>query len=275
MIPNILSIAGSDPGGGAGIQADLKTFAALGCYGMAAITALTAQNTRGVRAVHLPPADFVAAEIEAIFADIEVAAVKIGMLGSAAAVGAVAESLGRWRPRAIVLDPVLVATSGDALAQAGVAEAIVERLFPLATLITPNLDEAAQLSGLPRASDAASMRAAAHELHRLGAAAALITGGDAGGATADDFFFDGAAERILSAPRLETRNTHGTGCTLSSAIAAFLGRGFALTEAIEAAKAYVSGALAASGRLAVGHGNGSLNHFFALWPAEPKGGDGA
>lgn len=266
MTPNILSIAGSDPSGGAGIQADLKTFAALGCYGMAVITALTAQNTRGVRGLHLPPPEFVGAQIDAIFDDIEVAAIKIGMLGSAAIAEAVAARLAARQPRAIVLDPVLVATSGDPLAASGVEQAIIDRLFPLATLVTPNLDEAARLSGLPRPADAAEMRAAAERLHRLGARALLIKGGDGGGHSSDDLYFDGASERIFSAPRVETRNTHGTGCALSSAIAAYLGRGFTLPDAIGAAKIYLTGALKAADELSVGGGHGPLNHFFELWP---------
>ncbi len=271
MIANILSIAGSDPGGGAGIQADLKTFAALGCYGMAAVTALTAQNTKGVRGVHLAPPAFVAAQIDAIFEDIEVAAVKIGMLGSAEIVKVVAARLAFHKPPAIVLDPVLAATSGDALAQSGVEHAIVERLFALATLVTPNLDEAARLAGLTRPAAAKDVHAAAERLRRLGAKAVLITGGDGAGETADDLFFDGAAAHIFSAPRVATGNTHGTGCTLSSAIAAWLGRGYALQEAIAVAKAYVTGALQAADELNVGGGCGPTHHFFELWPRETKG----
>jgi hydroxymethylpyrimidine/phosphomethylpyrimidine kinase len=270
LIPNILSIAGSDPSGGAGIQADLKTFAALRCYGMAAITALTAQNTKGVRGAHVPPPAFIAAQIDAIFADIDVAAVKIGMLGSAAVVEAVAERLALHKPGAIVLDPVLVATSGDALAESGVEQAIIARLFPLATLVTPNLDEAGRLAGLAKPADATQIRAAAERLHRLGAGAVLIKGGDADGPTADDLYFNGATERIYSVARATTRNTHGTGCTLSSAIAAYLGRGFTLVDAIAAAKAYVTGALEAADQLDVGSGRGPVNHFSELWRA-PKG----
>jgi hydroxymethylpyrimidine/phosphomethylpyrimidine kinase len=263
MIANILSIAGSDPSGGAGIQADLKTFAALGCYGMAAVTALTAQNTKGVRAIHLPPPEFVAAQIDAIFADIDVAAVKIGMLGSAAVVAAVAERLAAHNPPAIVLDPVLVATSGDALAQTGVEQAIVARLFPLATLITPNLDEVARLAGVAKLTVAKDARAAAGRLREMGAKAVLITGGDAGGETADDLFFDGAAH-VFSAPRVKTRNSHGTGCTLSAAIAAYVGQGLPLTDAIAAAKVYLTAALETADQLDVGAGRGPVNHFFAF-----------
>ncbi|MGH6797491.1 MAG: bifunctional hydroxymethylpyrimidine kinase/phosphomethylpyrimidine kinase, partial [Roseiarcus sp.] len=200
---------------------------------------------------------------------IDVAAVKIGMLGSRPIVEAVAERLAFHAPPAIVLDPVLTATSGDALATAGVERAIIERLFPLATLVTPNLDEAARLSGI---ASLAGMRAAALRLFALGAKAVLITGGDAGGATSDDLFFDGAADRLLSAPRVETRNTHGTGCALSSAIAAYLGRGFALGDAIAAAKAYLTGALAAADELDVGGGRGPPHHFFELWARPPRDG---
>jgi hydroxymethylpyrimidine/phosphomethylpyrimidine kinase len=270
MTPNILSIAGSDPSGGAGVQADIKTFSALGCYGMAAITALTAQNTKGVRQVHLPPPEFVAAQIDAIFDDIDVAAVKIGMLGSESIVEAVGERLAFHSPPAIVLDPVLAATSGDALAAPGVERAIIELLFPLATLVTPNLDEAGRLSGKARPADPAESRAAALRHLALGAKAVLITGGDVCGATSDDLFFDGAAERLFSAPRIETRNTHGTGCTLSSAIAAYLGRGLALCDAVAAAKAYLAGALAAADELDVGRGRGPPHHFFELWARLPR-----
>lgn len=264
-MPNLLSIAGSDPSGGAGIAADLATFAALRCYGMAAVTALTAQNTRGVLDVHLPPAAFIAAQIDAIFADIEVAAVKIGMLGSAATVEAIADRLAVHRPPFVVLDPVLAASSGDALAGARVAEAIVARLFPLATLVTPNLAEAAVLAGGAVGPNRAEMRAAAGRLRERGARAVLVKGGDAGGATSDDLLLEGNACRVFSAPRIATRNTHGTGCTLSSAIAAHLAHGAELPDAVAAAKDYVSAALAAADRLDVGHGHGPLHHFHAFW----------
>lgn len=266
MSPNVLSIAGSDPSGGAGVQADLKTFAALRCYGMAALTALTAQNTQGVRAVHLAPPGFVGEEIDAIFEDVEVAAVKIGMLGSAQIVEVVAERLERFSPPFVVLDPVLAATSGDALAGDGVEAAIVERLFPLASLVTPNLFEARRLAGMERPLGAADMREAADRLLRLGAKAALVKGGDLAGETSEDFFLDADTEEILSAPRVKTRNTHGTGCTLSSAIAAFLARGAPMLEAIVSAKAYVTGALKGADALRVGRegGRGPLDHLFAL-----------
>lgn len=272
MIPNVLSIAGSDPSGGAGVQADLKTFSALGCYGMAAITALTAQNTRGVTGVHVPPASFVAEQIEAVFADIKVAAVKIGMLGSPEIVRAVADSLSAHKPPAIVLDPVLVATSGDSLGAPGVVEAMRAHLFPLATLVTPNIPEAVRFTGLPEPQEAAGLDALARAMQDQGARAVLVKGGHLPGDAADDALFADDQVIHFTAPRVVTPNTHGTGCTLSSAIAAHLARGLDLVEAIRAAKAYLSGALEASGELTVGgHGGGSsvghgpVHHFRFLW----------
>ncbi len=265
MIQNLLSIAGSDPSGGAGLEADLKTFAALGCHGMAVTTAVTAQNTLGVTDVHILPAEFVAAQIDAIFEDIEVAAVKIGMLASPPIVEAVAERLTLYKPRFIVLDPVLAATSGDALSASGTAEAIVRHLFPLATLITPNFYEAARLSGHVLAADPAGMRRAAGLLHARGAKAVLVKGGHMSGPTADDLLFDGVSYRLYSAPRVATRNTHGTGCTLASAIAVYLGKGVELGEAIDFAKSFLTGALAAADTLSVGRGHGPVHHFHKLW----------
>ncbi|MEJ0091948.1 MAG: bifunctional hydroxymethylpyrimidine kinase/phosphomethylpyrimidine kinase [Methylocella sp.] len=269
MAPNLLAIAGSDPSGGAGIQADLKTFAALRCYGMAVITALTAQNTHGVFAVHAPPPNFIAEQIDAIFADIDVAAVKIGMLASAAIVEVVADRLAVHKPQFIVLDPVLVATSGDALAASDVGPAMIRHLFPLATLVTPNLAEAAALSGHATIGRAIvedeSVRAAARQLQSLGAKAVLIKGGHAEGASSDDVLFDGPARQLFSAPRVATKNTHGTGCTLSSAIAAYLGHGLPLAYAVGAAKSYLTGALKAADELNVGHGHGPAHHFYDLW----------
>lgn len=266
MIPNLLSIAGSDPSGGAGIQADLKTFGALGCYGMAVVTALTVQNTRGVYDAHVPPPEFVAAQIDAIFDDIEVAAVKIGMLASGAIAETVAKRLAHYKPPFIVLDPVLAATSGDALATADAVEAIVRHLLPLATVVTPNLFEASRLSGHVIAADQAGMRRAAALLHARGAKAALVTGGHVQGPTCDDLLFDGAAYRLYSAQRIGAREAHGTGCTLSSAIAAYLAHGKELADAIDAAKAYLTGALAAAEGLNVGRGLGPVHHFHEIWP---------
>jgi hydroxymethylpyrimidine/phosphomethylpyrimidine kinase len=265
MIPNLLSIAGFDPSGGAGIAADLKTFAALGCNGMAVVTALTAQNTQGVRELHVPSADFAAAQIDAIFADIDVAAVKIGMLACGAIVEEVAERLAFYKPRFIVLDPVLTATSGDSLATSDTATAIMRHLLPLATLITPNIPEAERLLGCAVATDLEGMRRAAKLFYTRGAKAVLIKGGHVGGATSDDLLSSNGSYRLFSAPRAATRNTHGTGCTLSSAIAAYLAHGHELGDAIAAAKTYLSNALAAADQLSAGQGPGPVHHFHELW----------
>ena len=269
-IPNVLSIAGSDPSGGAGIQADLKTFATLGCHGMAAITALTAQNTCGVSAVHLPPADFVAEQIRMVLADIDVAAIKIGMLGSAAIVEAVAAALASCRRSSankppIVLDPVLVATSGATLGDDAVIAAMRARLFPLACVITPNLAETCRLAAIAELTSAADVEAAARKLHD-GPAAWLIKGGHATSEDAADYLWDGATGRWFTSPRIATTNTHGTGCTLSSAIAAQLAHGHVLEEAVRRAKTYLDGALAGADRLRVGRGHGPVDHF-ARWRA--------
>lgn len=268
MIANVLSIAGSDPSGGAGIQADLKTFGALGCYGMAAITALTAQNTQGVSGVHVPPAAFAAAQIDAIFTDVRVDAVKIGMLASGEIVEAVASRLRAHHARNIVLDPVLVATSGDSLGAPDVVDAMKRHLIPLAEVVTPNVPEAMRLAdALDEPVDAAGLEALARALHGLRARSVLVKGGHLAGDVAPDVLFDGARISTFTAPRIDTRNTHGTGCTLSSAIAAHLARGLALRDAVAAAKTYLTGALAASGQLDVGSGagHGPVHHFHNLW----------
>lgn len=264
-IAKILSIAGSDPSGGAGIQADIKVFSALGCYGMAAITALTAQNTLGVREVCLTPHKNLAAQIAAIFADIQVDAVKIGMLGSAGNVETVAIQLRQAAAPNVVLDPVLIATSGDSLGGDELAAPMRQKLFPLARLVTPNLFESAVLAGTPVPQSLADMRAVAKKLHELGAKAALVKGGHLSGSESVDLLFDGATFEVFSSPRVATRNTHGTGCALSSAIAAFLGQGAELKQAVGAAKAYLNGALAAADRLEVGQGHGPPHHFYQLW----------
>lgn len=264
MIPNVLSIAGSDPSGGAGIQADLKTFAALGCYGMAAITALTAQNTQGVTGVHVPDAAFIGKQIDAIFADIEVHAVKIGMLATGEVVATVADRLRFHNARKIVLDPVLVATSGDSLGAPDVVDAMIAHLFPLAAVITPNLPEAIRLADAEPPAQRAEPEALARALHRKGAHAVLVKGGHASAAQATDTLFDGGQVRTFTAPWIETKNTHGTGCTLSSAIAANLAKGHELADAIAAAKAYLTAALEHSGKLTVGKGHGPVHHFHAF-----------
>ena len=263
--PIALTIAGSDSSGVAGIQADLKTFAALGVYGASVLTALTAQNTRGVSAVHAVPPAFVLAQMEAVFADLAVRAVKIGMLADAAVVGAVAEGLARQPNVSVVLDPVMVATSGDRLLEPGAVEALRTRLFPVAAVVTPNLPEAAALLGEPVAEDEAAMRAQGERLLKLGPGAVLIKGGHAAGNESADLLIDAAGVQRFAAPRLATRNTHGTGCTLSSAIAAGLAKGLALRHAMAAAKAYVSAAMAASESLRIGHGHGPVHHFHGWW----------
>lgn len=263
-LPNVLSIAGSDPSGGAGIQADLKTFAALGCYGMAVITALTAQNTRGVTGVHMPPADFVAQQIDAIFADIRVDAVKIGMLGSPQIVAVVADALARHGARNIVLDPVLVATSGDSLGAPGVIEAMRDKLLPLARVVTPNIPEAMAFTGLGEPKSVHDLAALAGAMAEQGARAVLVKGGHMLGEASSDLLFEGESAEVFSKPRVDTKNTHGTGCTLSSAIAAQLAKGVELRQAVESAKAYLTQALRDSARLDVGSGHGPVHHMWTL-----------
>lgn len=265
MIPNVLSIAGSDPGGGAGIQADLKTFAALRCHGLTAITALTVQNTQGVFGFFVVPADFVGAQIDALFADSDISAVKIGMVASPANVEILAERLARYRPKAIVLDPVLAASSGTSLAIGAIAESMVTHLAPLVTLVTPNLAEAAHLAKAPMPESLADMQDIAKRLHDLGFAAALVKGGHRAASSCDDILYDGASFRVFTMPRVATRHTHGTGCTLSAAIAAHLALGLDLARAVEAAKFYLQRALETADALNVGRGPGPVNHFHRFW----------
>jgi hydroxymethylpyrimidine/phosphomethylpyrimidine kinase len=262
----VLSIAGSDSGGGAGIQADLKTIAALGGYGMTAITAITVQNTVGVRAIQALPAELLAQQIDAVAEDIGVDAVKIGMLHDVAVVRAVAAALQRHRFPHVVLDPVMVATSGDKLITQDTVAVLISELFPLATLITPNLDEAGWLIGRNiRGVD--ELEGAARELLALGARAVLLKGGHLDGPELTDLLLaPPAAPQRWSARRIATRNTHGTGCTLSSAIACQLALGEPLAAAVQSARAYVRGALAAGADVATGHGHGPLNHGFAPQP---------
>jgi hydroxymethylpyrimidine kinase/phosphomethylpyrimidine kinase len=262
---NALSIAGSDPSGGAGVQADLKTFAALGCHGMAVVAALTAQNSLGVRATHVPPASFLAAQIDAVFDDVRVDALKIGMLGSADNVRAVAGALSRRRPSFAVLDPVLAASSGDGLAGADMPTALRE-LYPLVDLVTPNAPEAAALTGLDPALDLDGSRRLGRAMLAMGARAVLMKGGHIPGDMAVDLLIDPAGERVFSSPRLATRHTRGTGCALSSAIAAFVARGEALDAAIAAAKEFLVGAMQGAAGFDAGGGPGPLNHFWRLWP---------
>ena len=260
-----VTIAGSDSGGGAGIQADLKTFSALGVYGASVITALTAQNTRGVTGIHDVPAEFVTRQIDAVFSDLAVDAVKIGMLSRPAIIRAVAAGLDRHGMSKVVLDPVMVAASGDALIADEAVAVLLDVLVPRVLLITPNLPEAARLLGEPIAADRAAVERQAARLLAKGPGAVLLKGGHAGGSESADYLLTAAGGRWLSAPRIATKNTHGTGCTLSSAIAAGLARGESLEAAVVAAKDYVTAAIAAADRLEIGHGHGPVHHFHAWW----------
>jgi hydroxymethylpyrimidine/phosphomethylpyrimidine kinase len=266
MIPNVLTIAGVDPSGGAGIAADLKAFSAHGAYGMCVVTALTAQNTRAVTGVRLVEPTFVADQIDAVFADVRVDAIKIGMIGTAEIAAAVAAALRRHAARHVVIDPVMIAKSGDRLLAEAAVEAMRTLLLPLAEVVTPNLPEAAVLAGTPEPRDLAGMRAAAIAIAALGPASVLVKGGHLDGPESIDVFLDGDTVTELRAPRIATKNTHGTGCTLSAAIAALLPR-MGRLEAVRAAKDYLTGALAAADDLTVGTGHGPVHHFHALWKA--------
>ena len=261
--PRLLSIAGSDSGGGAGIQADLKTFTALGCYGMTAITALTAQNTVGVRAIHSVPPEILRDQIDAVVEDIGVDAVKIGMLHSSEIVRTVSTAIDRHVLQRVVLDPVMISTSGARLIDHEAQAALVAELFPRAVVVTPNLDEAAMLVGRP-IEDEATMEIAARELIRMGAAAVLLKGGHLASETVSDLLLmrDGTVH-WMRAPRIATYNTHGTGCTLSSAIAAYLAFGKDLPQAVASARFYIRGALQAGAAVRTGAGSGPLNHGYA------------
>ena len=263
-IPVALTIAGSDSSGGAGIQADLKTFAARGVYGASVITALTAQNTQGVTGIHDVPADFISAQIDAVFSDLDVKAVKIGMVARREAIEGIVAGLVRWSPKYIVVDPVMVATSGDSLLSSDAVDAMRTKLFPLASLITPNLPEAAALLNEAVAESDADIEAQGRRLLAMGSAAVLVKGGHGSGPESVDILIDKASVIRLAAPRIATRNTHGTGCSLSSAIAAGLAKGLDLEAAVRHAKAYVSAAIAAADRLRVGHGHGPIHHFHAF-----------
>ncbi len=256
----VLTIAGSDSGGGAGIQADLKTFAALGCYGMSAITALTAQNTVGVQGIHAVPPAFLKSQLQSVIEDIGVDAVKIGMLHEPGVVEVVAWALEHYQLQRVVLDPVMVATSGDRLIADATVQVLVDRLFPLATVITPNLDEASLLLNRPIAA-VGELSAAAQALLSQGAQAVLLKGGHLPGDQVVDLLAQpGRADVVLASRRMASRNTHGTGCTLSSAIAAYLALGEPLERAVRAARDYILGAIQAGAGVQVGQGHGPLNH---------------
>jgi hydroxymethylpyrimidine/phosphomethylpyrimidine kinase len=263
--PVALSIAGSDSSGGAGIQADLKTFAALGVYGASVITALTAQNTSGVSGIHVVPAGFVTAQIDAVFSDFHVDAVKIGMAAELATIEAIAEGLTRWSPKHLVLDPVMVATSGDRLLAAEAVDALRTRLMPRASLVTPNLPEAAALLDEDVAVSESAIESQGKRLLALGCRAVLIKGGHGEGAESIDYLVNSGGTIALAAPRVATKNTHGTGCSLSSAIAAGLAKGEDMETALRNAKAWVSAAIAAADRFTVGHGHGPIHHFHKFY----------
>lgn len=259
-----VTIAGSDSGGGAGIQADIKAFSALGVFGASVITAITAQNTRGVTAVEDISAAIVRAQIDAVFSDLAVGAVKIGMVSRKETIAVIADGLRRYGKMA-VLDPVMVATSGDALLRPDAIAALKEQLLPLALVATPNLPEAALLTGRAIASDESEMARQAELILRGGARSVLIKGGHGRGREATDILFDGGAPIRLAASRIDTTNDHGTGCTLSAAIAAGLARGLLLMDAVAAAKDYLHGAIVAAANLKVGQGRGPVHHFHRWW----------
>ncbi|QBF32890.1 bifunctional hydroxymethylpyrimidine kinase/phosphomethylpyrimidine kinase [Thalassococcus sp. S3] len=264
MIPNVLSIAGSDPSGGAGIQADIKSISANGGYAMAALTALTAQNTQTVHAVELVSPDMVRHQIEALCADIRIDAVKLGMLGDARIIETVADAL-QGLDAPLVLDPVMVAKSGDRLLAENAVSALRNHLLPRATILTPNLPEAADLLGEAEASNQLQMEHQARALLDLGAQTVLLKGGHLSDKHCPDLLALRERMEWLEGPRVDTKNTHGTGCTLASALATLLAKGHPVPEAARRAKAYVSDAIATSAALDVGLGNGPTHHFHALW----------
>lgn len=271
-IPTVLTIAGSDPSGGAGIQADLKTFSALGAYGMAALTALTAQNTTGVAGVSIVDPAFLGQQIDEVFADIRVDAVKIGMIGEPASVREVATCLARQSAERVVVDPVMVAKSGHRLVSDEAVRALYDELLPRATLITPNLPEAAVLLGEDTIPGLDDMPEAAQRLLDCGCTHVLLKGGHLGGEYSRDLLVSASGSHWLDAGRIATHNDHGTGCTLSSAIAALLPVAPSLEVAVRAAKAYLTDCLASADDLGVGHGHGPVHHFHALWQAQPAAG---
>lgn len=260
-----LTIAGSDSGGGAGIQADLKTFSALGVYGTSVLTAITAQNTCGVTAIENLAPGIIRAQIDAVLSDIDVKAIKIGMVSTVETIDTIASALRDWR-RSVVLDPVMVATSGNRLLEPEAIDALRLRLFPRAILVTPNLPEAALLTGRAIAEDEDQMARQAEELLELGPLAVLIKGGHAVGEMSTDILFDGETMRRFEVRRIATRHDHGTGCTLAAAIAAGLAKDKGLVDAIAGAKEYLTAAIAASENIKVGLGRGPVHHFHQWWP---------
>ena len=265
MIPTAVTIAGSDSGGGAGIQADLKTFSALGVYGASAITALTAQNTLGVQDVYGVPETFVGKQIDSIYSDLNVSATKVGMLANQAIIGEVANKLTQYQCKNIVLDPVMVSATGDSLIEDAAVKVMVESLFPIANLITPNLHEAARVLETNIAVNKTELVMQAETLMKLGSDAVLLKGGHGTGDECDDLLLDEVGAHWFKAPRINTTNTHGTGCTLSSAIAANLAKGCNLNKSVAHAKKFISSAIRNSNQLNVGTGGGPVHHFFGFW----------
>ncbi len=267
--PIALTIAGSDSGGGAGIQADLKTFSALGAYGCSVITALTAQNTLGVQGIFDVSPAFVREQLDSVFSDLNISAAKVGMLSQPEVIDTVARAVSDYPLKYLVVDPVMVATSGDVLLQEAAIDNLRRKLIPKATLITPNLPEAAVLLNCPRPESLEAMIAMIDPLMDLGASAVLLKGGhlssDSGNNKAVDLFHDGKTLHKLESPWVETRNTHGTGCTLSSAVTALLARDYPLMDAVRSAKEYIAGAIAHADHLSIGSGHGPVHHFYRTW----------
>ena len=266
MIATALTIAGSDPSGGAGIQADLKAFSALGVFGMSAITALTVQNTQGVSGVHLVPPNFVQDQIKSIFSDIRVNAIKVGMIATAEIASAVARTLRSvGSSTAIVVDPVMVAKGGSPLLQPDAVISLTNELLPLASIITPNLEESAALLDTSVAKNRFEMLDQAHKLRDLGCSHVLLKGGHLSTPESPDLLVGPGLEQWFESSRIDTKNTHGTGCTLSSALAAHLALGHTLEQAVSLSKSYVQGAIASADALKIGHGHGPTHHFHSIW----------
>ena len=267
--PIALTIAGSDSGGGAGIQADLKTFSALGNYGCSVITALTAQNTLGVQSIYDVSSAFVSEQLESVFSDLNISAVKVGMLSQPEIIDTVVGAFGDYNPKYLVVDPVMVATSGDLLLKEEAIQILRQKLIPKATLITPNLPEAAALLNCHHPTSIEDMIDIMDPLMELGADAVLLKGGhlslDRGNANAVDLFHDGTCLHKLEFPWVETTNTHGTGCSLSAAVTALLAKGYALKDAVRSAKEYIAGAITHADRLNIGAGHGPVHHFYRIW----------
>ncbi len=265
MSPIALTIAGSDSGGGAGIQADLKAFSALGAYGCSVITALTAQNTQGVQGIFNVDPEFIVQQLQSVFSDLDIKAVKVGMLSHTGVIEAVIDAIEKYMPAYLVVDPVMVATSGDVLLQQHAINCLKNSLIPKADLITPNLPEAAVLLERKRPESLDEMMDMIDPLMELGSKAVLLKGGHLAGDKAVDLFHDGQTLHKLEAPWVETRNTHGTGCTLSSAITALLAQGYSLSEAVRGGKEYIAEAIAHADKLAIGKGHGPVHHFYRNW----------